>query len=289
MFQIFTSNDIERLSDGNTVLGSIPKFVNSCISFHGENNVIYFDGDVMLSDCELIFNGSNSLVYLEGSKYKHTFALTVHNNSVFFMGKDNYMNPSERANIILSEGKHCIIGSNCIFSHGIYIRNADAHLIYDINTMKRINATKSIYIGDHVWIGQNALILKGTQIDSGSIVGGNSVVAGKHIPCNTSWAGNPAKQIAKDIFWDPGCVHKWHSNETKISEDYMQYLKNAYSENISPDQWVYTFNEKESLSYDEIDNDLCSMKTAREKLDYLIELNKNKTKNRFVHKFDQDT
>lgn len=96
----------------------------------------------------------------------------THNN--VFLGVDNYFN--ERIVIIASECKHILIGGGCLFSFGVVIRNADAHLIYDINTHSRINATQSIYIGDHVWIGQNALLLKGTTIGSGSILGAGQLI-----------------------------------------------------------------------------------------------------------------
>ena len=46
------------------------------------------------------------------------------------------------------------------------------------------------------------------------------VVSGKTIPSNTSWAGNPAKQIAKDIFWDGRCVHGWTQPETEANQHY---------------------------------------------------------------------
>ena len=73
-------------------------------------------------------------------------------------------------------------------------------------------------IGDHVWLGQSSFILKDTTIGSGSIVGAMGVVAGKTIPSNTSWAGNPAKQIASDIFWDGRCVHSWTKTETAANQ-----------------------------------------------------------------------
>ena len=67
-------------------------------------------------------------------------------------------------NVILSEQKHLFIGNDCLLSFGIWVRNADPHLIYDVESHKRVNPTKSIYIGDHVWIGQSAMILKGRKV-----------------------------------------------------------------------------------------------------------------------------
>ena len=56
-----------------------------------------------------------------------------------------------------------------------------------------------------MWIGQHVYFLKGTQIGSGSIIGAKSLVAGKKIKSNTIYAGNPAKLIRKDVFYDRDC------------------------------------------------------------------------------------
>lgn len=129
------------------------------------------------------------------------------------MGKDNYING--RLSVILSEQKHVIFGSDCAISFGVWIRTAAPHLVYDAETKQRLNPSKSVFVGDHVWIGQSAMLLKGTQISSGSIIGAGSVVAGKRIPANTSWAGNPARQVKEGIFWSGQCVHRWQDKETE--------------------------------------------------------------------------
>lgn len=72
-----------------------------------------------------------------------------------------------------------------------------------------------------------AMLLKGAAIGSGSIVGGAAVVAGKTVPSNTSWAGNPARQIARGIFFDGACVHGWTAEQT------------AASQTFTSDKWVY--------------------------------------------------
>ena len=197
------------------------------------------------------------------------------------MGIHNYIN--QKMTVILSEQRHCFIGDYGIFSWGICIRNSDPHLIYECNTRKRVNPTKSVYIGDHVWIGQDSLILKGTQIDSGSIIGGHSVVSGKRIPHNSTWAGNPVRQIKADIFWDGACVHAFKSDMTENTFFYDDYIE-SFHQDYHRDGWIFDYSEAESIIYDEMDSTLSMLDSSQEKLDYLIRLSKTKTKNRFVHK-----
>lgn len=49
-------------------------------------------------------------------------------------------------------------------------------------------------IGNNIFIGEGATILMGTTIGDNVIIGAGAVVSG-NIPCNTVWAGNPARQI----------------------------------------------------------------------------------------------
>lgn len=109
--------------------------------------------------------------------FKYHLNLTIYNNSLIYIGRDNYFNGS--LNIIAGEEKDIIIGDNCMISFGSWIRNTDPHLVYDSSTYCRINPSKSVLIGDHVWIGQSCIILKGTVVGSGSILGAGSVVSGK--------------------------------------------------------------------------------------------------------------
>ena len=215
MIVIDKPSDLKNLKDGNKIQGSTPELNNSTIQFNGKNNILYCEKGVKLKGSTINFNGNNSLVYLSSNKYNCILNIFINNDQVFYMGKDSYIN--DKLNIFLSEQKNIYIGSYCLFSTEVVLRNADPHLIYDGDTKKRINPTKSIFIGDHVWVGQRAMILKGTQIDSGSIIGAMSVVSGKKIPHNTSWAGNPVRQIKDNIFWSSEAVHPWVQWHTNLS------------------------------------------------------------------------
>lgn len=277
---VFT-NHIQELADGNQILGEFPNLKNSEINFNGANNILYCEPGVTLSESSLDFKADNSVIYLGANRHEYKLTVSVYNDSVFHMGIHNFQ--TCKMTVILSEQRHCFIGDYGVFSWGICMRNSDPHLIYDCSTRKRVNPTQSIYIGDHVWVGQDCLILKGTQIDSGSIIGGHAVISGKRIPHNSTWAGNPARQIKDDIFWNYACVHDYKSDMTESTLFYDDYIE-KFHQDYHRDEWIYDYQEAESINYDEMDRTLNMLDSSQKKLDYLIQLNKTKTKNRFVHR-----
>ncbi|MBE7090177.1 MAG: hypothetical protein E7362_05175 [Clostridiales bacterium] len=144
---------------------------------------------------------------------------------------------------------------------------SDSHLIFDCNNLQRINYAKSIYIGDHVWLGKLTNVLKGSKIGSGAIVGTHSVVT-KKIPSNTSWGGVPARQIGKDVFFVGYNAQPYKAEDIEVHSTYQS------------DRWI--FNEDENtICFDQIENALNSLGNPTEKANYLVELDKNKKKNRF--------
>ncbi|MBQ6261625.1 MAG: hypothetical protein IJK59_10310 [Firmicutes bacterium] len=275
MITIERVSDFSKLSDGNAVLGTIPVLNNSKIRFSGKNNILYCESGVRLSNSFLDFNGSNSLIYLGSNRHDYLLHVFINNDQVFHMGKDNYINGKLTA--VLSEQKHVFIGSCCLFSTEIVFRNADPHLIYDIDTKKRINLSKSIFVGDHVWIGQRSMLLKGTQIDSGSIIGAMSVVSGKKIPHNSSWAGNPVRQIKSGVFWDGDCVHTWMQNHTDISMNWDDYKDNKKKVN----DWIYHYDIDHSISFDDLDSQISECRNSQDKLKFFLNL--KDTFDQFAH------
>lgn len=271
---------IEGLERGNQILGEMPSLLKSRITFIGTDNILFCEAGVRLENSILTFKGNGSVIYLGENIYSYRMIVDVFNDNVFHIGKHNFIN--RNLHVIVSEGHHVFIGDHGNFSLNVYIRNADAHLIYDSISRKRINQTKSIFIGDHVWVGQDSLILKGTKIDSGSIIGAKSVISGKKIGCNSVWAGNPGKKIKDQIFWDQTNVHAFRENETTESLQYDFFLK-RYDPDKTADQWLYEYHAPESIDFDEINHNLTVHKSSQSKLDYLIRLNAVVTKNRFVH------
>lgn len=267
MTQITDINSYEPQDDGNLIVGA-PAMIRSEIDFYGKNNILFCEDGVKLSDSKIIFNASNSVVYLKKSSKVYNIALALYNNNAAYFGRDNYFN--RRPVIILSEAKHFIWGDGGLISFGIWARTADPHLIYDIESRGRKNFSKSIFVGDHVWVGQNALLLKGTQIHSGTVIAANSVLSNKRVPSNTVYGGVPAKQIDRNIFWNGDCVHFW-TNETTEARS-----------SDTDDSFVYENKEDEYISFDALDKRLTDADTAEKKLEILKELAANTNKNRFA-------
>ncbi len=257
---------VKEYEKNNKILGKQPMLLKSNISFNGKNNILICEENVILENSIISFNGDNSVVYLSQNKNKYYLNVSIFNNSVLYFDENCYING--KVNMILSEGKNIIVGKDCLFSFGIWLRLADPHLIYDMDNGERINYSKSIYIGDHVWIGQDAMILKGTQIGSGSIIGAKSLVTGKRISSNTMWGGNPAKEIKSNIFYDSRCVHSYTSEETEKT-----------SKNVSQD-WIYTKDEN-TYCFDELEEKIEKNKNIEERIKLLIQIRNIKSNNRF--------
>ena len=267
---IKSENDYLENTD-NIIVGEFPHMVNSQIIFNGNNNIMYCDKNVHLKNCKIIFDGNNNIVYLSENSHEYHLNVAIYNNSVLYFGKNNYMNGI--LNIILSEGENVIIGNDCLFSFGIWIRVADPHLIYSIATKKRINMSKSVFIGDHVWIGQSALLLKGTTIGSGSIIGAMSVTSNIIIPSNESWGGVPAKLIKSQIFWKSDCVHRYTKRETEKSMIF------------SEESYIYGSQIKQTVNVLQLNQKLLDMEDVNEKMNFIRnDLVNNKWKNRFFIK-----
>ena len=275
---IDNSEGLLHLENGNRFLGTPPKLIDSTIEFIGSDNILYCEPGVVLNHSLVRFHGDRGVVVLGENRFEYKIWIPLFSDCVCFFGRNNYMNGT--LNIVLSERKHFFAGRDGLYSIGFWARNSDPHLIYSIKTKRRLNPSKSIFIGDHVWIGQSAMLLKGAKIDSGSIVGAKALVSGKHIPHNTVWAGNPARQIASDIFWDTTSVNRWTSEMTEACETYDGLLK-RYPEK-KPDEAIFRYERDACISFEAMD-DLFDRGTADEKVAYLKKLLTDEAKNRFVH------
>lgn len=252
--------------NNNRICGHQPNLIKSKIVFNGKNNILICEENVSLQNSIIKFNGDNSIVYLSTPKSKYSLGVTIYNNSVFFIDEEAFMNGKLR--VIVSEEQNVLIGKDCLFSWGIWIRVSDVHLIYDVADKNRINLSKSIFLGDHVWIGQDAMILKGTHIGSGSIVGAKSLVAGKEIPSNAVWGGNPAKEIKRGVFFSKASSNIFTKKHTE------KFMKS------NNEDWIFS-DEDGKLDFNEIDKILSETSNLDDKIALLKSIRNNTNHNRF--------
>ncbi|TEY04071.1 acyltransferase [Campylobacter sp. US33a] len=244
--------------------------LNSKINFKGKNNILFIAKDAKFKDSFVGFSGDDSLVFI-GNSLVDKVSIGVFYNQICYIGNKNYFNPGSVKSLALSEGKHIIIGDNCLFSFNIWFRNADPHLIYDVTSKQRINPSKSIIIGDHVWCGQDAGFMKGAFVASGSIIGAKSMVAGKTYYSNSIYGGSPCRKIKENIFWSGQCVHTWTDEMTQ-----------KYQEMPTGD-FIFSFKKEQFLDPILLDKKLSSLPNAYEKLEFVYQnIYLNTNKNRFA-------
>lgn len=242
----------------------------SFVNFGGTDNILFVeDGTILASNTQIRFQGNDALVYLRKGKRELQLKVLISTNCCLFIDEGISSPPNNKILIKIYEHKNVIIGSDCMFSEEITIRNSDTHLLYDSNTGLRLNESTSIYIGDHVWVGIKSSIFRGSTIGSGSIIGSNALVQGKQIPSNTSFAGVPAKLIRSDIFWSREFVKNWDENKT------IKYKKSA------TDKFIYS-DDGNVINITELDCELCDLQSASEKLKFIEnKLVNNRAHNRF--------
>ena len=165
-----------------------------------------------------------------------------------------------------------------MFSFKICLCNSDAHPIYDTKTHQRINFGKSIYIGDHIWCGHDAEILKGVFVANGSVLGAKSVNSGGVKFSNSIYAGNPAKLIKKDIFWN---------NKSFFNQNKEQIKQHEIDEN---EDFIYEFEKEVFLNPILLEQELDKLESALQKLEFVFDYIYNNThKNRFALFENSDT
>ncbi|MDD5786612.1 acyltransferase, partial [Campylobacter lanienae] len=259
--------------NGNVIYAyeSLDKILNnSNIKFNGKNNILFLCSGAKIGNSNIEFVNDNSLMFLCSTNLRKT-SISLRHDSVCYIGNNSYFNPYGTRNLFLAERQNIIFGNGCFFSTHIEFSTLDWHLIYDNDTNLRINSSKSIYLGDHVWIGMDALILKGSMIYSGAIIGARGIST-KQYYSNTANAGNPARQIKENIFWDGKCPQSY----TKEQIEKIYYYDR--------DDFKFTYNQNEFLSPKAIEAKLDSLNTAQEKLEFVYDaIYMNKNKNRFAY------
>lgn len=269
MERITSFDNLGEIKENQIIFaGDAPKVTGTVdVKFRGRNNLLFIEEGVTLHDSEIQFGGDNALIYLSSGKNSVHVNLVAYTETVIYLGRGNYYNG--RFSASAAERQNIIVGNNGLFSWGIFLRTADTHLIYDVETKNRVNPSASVLIGDHVWIGQNSLVLKGSQIGSGAIIGANTVSAGKINPSNSVMAGNPGRVVKHGVFFTNDSVHNWNEEQTVANHT------------LNKRDWVFA-QDLETVNWDAVDARIKAAGDAHSKLDVLRqEIVSNQAKNRF--------
>ncbi len=166
----------------------------------GSGNIICIEAGGSLTDCKIIFKGSNNRLVIPSCC--HLKKIIFHfedDNNLIDIGSFTTM--EEGCLLAAVEGKRIILGKDCMLSNHVNIRTTDSHSIID-RSGKRTNPGADILIGNHVWIGFQSLILKGVDIPDNCIVGARSMVtASLKAEKNDIIAGSPARILKKGHTW----------------------------------------------------------------------------------------
>ena len=188
----------------SNVLSLDKDFINSKISFKGDNNILLSSGNIY--DCTIRVEGDDNKVIIGKDCIVRCKEIWVRGSGCeIVIGENTHLMGHS---IFVCQGikNYIHIGKDCLFSTNVQIWNSDTHTILN-SEGEVINSCKPIVIGDHVWLGQNVSVLKGVTIGEYSIMGMMSVVT-KSIPEHSIAAGNPAKRIGDCYDWNINFVMK---------------------------------------------------------------------------------
>lgn len=180
------------------------------IHINGDNNRIYIT-DKSIFRRSIIAIGTGSRVSNAEFRFgKNTSSWEIDrlkvwctrgDNVKLTIGQDTYIG---EVDIDLCEtNAELRIGNGCMFSTGIFIMCSDSHQIIDAGTNEVFNrVTKPVIIGDNCWIGRNVMMTKNVHLPDWTIVGTGAVVSKKFTEQNTVLAGNPARVVKQNVYWD---------------------------------------------------------------------------------------
>ena len=177
-------------------------FFKSSIIIKGNNNIIKFKIPMnTVNSCFEILS-DNSLIELNEN-------ISLNNSHIICRaGKNQFCKIGKNTTTVglyidIDDISSCIIGEDCMFSYGIYLRCADGHTVFNKKTLDVINKPIGVLtIGNHCWIGEGVTITKNAYIPNNTIIGLKSVVTKKFTEEYTAIAGNPSKVIKTDVDCD---------------------------------------------------------------------------------------
>ncbi len=169
------------------------------LTIKGKNNIVNISKNTKMRRCKIIVTGSNNSIHI--GEHCELYNTTIHIDNIggnIIIGSCTSI---AGATIASYEPHEINIGSDCMLSYGIEIRNTDSHKIINVDSGEWLNQGRPIHIESHVWLAARCTILKGAHIGHDSIIGANSLVSGK-IPSHVIATGQPAKIIRENVSWN---------------------------------------------------------------------------------------
>ncbi|WP_269225993.1 acyltransferase [Flavobacterium eburneipallidum] len=186
-----------KCTSKNSFIVNKSTVIKSRIYVVGVNNKLNIN-NCFLENSIITIDGIGNLVEVEaGVKLRKVNLIIRGNNCSVRIGKDTTFGGARIVNV--GSDNSIVIGNNCLFADKIEIWASDTHAIYDENG-NWINKEKPIIIESNVWVGSKVTILKGVKIGDGSIIGMETLLT-KDVKAKTIVAGNPAREIKKNVYW----------------------------------------------------------------------------------------
>lgn len=187
-----------KIKGRNNIIKWKQKCSNVRIDINGNNNEVIIKKAATLSNLHIVMRGDNNkLIIGSNCRIYGPCHILIENGAEVNIGKDTGL----RGVKILANTAPITIGSNCMTSYNVLLRNHDSHTIFSSITGEIINRPRAISIGDHVWLAENVTVLKGAKIGNNSVIGFGSIVT-REIPNNSIAAGAPANLIKGNIEWE---------------------------------------------------------------------------------------
>lgn len=203
VYNVFTyiirnfSNNKVSIGKNNIINLKGVRIKKSHIKIFGENNIIEISPHSTLVNNSIVIKGNGCHISIGSCTAATNLDIICEDdNNKVIIGSNTII--TGYTHLAVTEGRSINIGNDALFSNDIIIRTGDSHAIYQNDI--RINKSDDVKIGDHVWVGNKVIILKGSEIGNGSVVGSGSVVTRK-FNNNIVLAGNPAREIKRDIIW----------------------------------------------------------------------------------------
>ncbi len=204
LWRLFYWNFLKKQVKSSIVRNHVLTVLSHCaIDFAKTANII-INGNVTLcakrtrgskAELRLLVEDGATLQFGEGSStLKYDSDIQVFKGAKLIVGS---VAANIGLNIVCSELIQ--LGDDVHIGRDVWIRdNNGGHTVI----MKGYKDKAPVIIGDHAWICSNVSIMKGVTIGEGAIISANSVVS-SNIPAHCIASGNPAKVVAKNVYWRP--------------------------------------------------------------------------------------